>query len=307
MWFYLVFSAVLVVSIALTANVVVRKFPQLTLIDTESLPKERDAKRKKEIIRQRVDRLAGAWGRRFADDLLKRMDNAREGFRARYRKLLELERQYRKERKLTPSAVREKVAALQAEAAILVKDGNAVEAEKKYIEIVSLDSRNADAYRGLAKLYLDDKRYEQARETFSYLVRMAIRDNRCLHGKGRRSFSSGAVPNRDACPASSAMHADIAKYCVDLAAACQALGDVPGMVEAYERAVTMEPSNPRLLDLLLDACILGGDKDRAFEVFRRLAEVNPENNKLPALQEKISSLPDAPEKKTARKFVLRLP
>ncbi len=306
MWFYLPFIVVIVACIAMLAGIVVRKFPQLTLIDAESLPKERDAKRKREIIRQRVSRLAGAWGRRVANDALKSMDSARERFREQYRKVLALERQYRKERKLTPAAAREKSAALLAEAAVLVNDGKAAEAEKKYIEVVSLDSRNADAYRGLAKLFLDDKRYEQARETFAYLVRMAVKENRCLHGKGRRSFT-GAQPNKDACPASSVTHAEIAKHCVDLATACQALGDIPGTVEAFERAVAMEPSNPRLLDLLLDACILGGDKERAVEVFGRLAEVNPENNKLSALQEKISSLPDAPDQKKARKFVLRFP
>jgi tetratricopeptide (TPR) repeat protein len=305
MWFYLPFFAVIAVSLFTLGGIVARKFPQLTLIDAESLPKERDAKRKREIIRRRVDRLAGAWGRKFAADVLKSLETARERFREQYRKVLALERKYRKELRLTPAAVREKVPGLLVEAAALVNEGKAAEAEKKYIEVVSLDSRSADAYRGLARLFLDDKRYEQARETFAYLIRMAVKENRCLHGKGRHSFS-GAVPNPGSCPASSLTHADIAKHCVDLAYACQSLGDVPGTVEAYERAVAMEPSNPRHLDLLLDACILGGDKVRASEVFGRLAEVNPENNKLSLLQEKIASLPDAPDQKKARKSVLRI-
>lgn len=303
MLFYAVFFVIIAVCTVMLVSILARKFPQLTIIDTAAIPAEREAERKKEIMRARLSRMTGEWGKRVAAGVNRKLDRAREEFRVQYRKVLEIEKQMRKERFMTPAERRERVVGLRAEAEALAKESKIAEAEKKYIEALSFSPRDLDSYRGLGALYLAAKRYEQARETLAYLAKALLRDNRCIHGMGRRSFA--AAENSSGCPASSAVHADIAGRFLDLAAACEPLDDRRGARAAYERAVAVEPANPRHLDLLLDACILGGDKERAEEVFAQLERVNPENMKLAALAERLDAMP-APQpagrkKKAARR------
>jgi len=286
MWFYVGAILTVIACLAAAAWVVVRKFPQLTLIDTEALPLERDAKKKKAIIQDRASRMTAAFGRRIAAALTRWFERRQEGFRRSYRKVLALERQYRKEKPVLPAEVDAKIAAYAADAERLIKTGEYGDAEKKYIEILSMDRKNANAYWGLGALYLESKRHEQARETYAYLVRILRKGSRCTHAE------NGAVSALRPCAADAAAHADIAAAYLDLGLATQASGEAPQARAALERAVAFEPANPRHLDLLLDACILEGDKSRASQVYAQLRAANPENNKLDALAERIASLPD---------------
>lgn len=286
MWFYVVAILVIVAALASAGSVALRKFPQLTLIDTEALPLERDAKKKKAIIHDRASRMTLAFGRRVAAALTRWFERRREGFRRAYRRVLALERQYRKERPVLPAEAEARVAALAADAERLRRAGEYGDAEKKYIDILSLDRQNVDATWGLGTLYLESKRYDQAKETYAYLARMLRKSSRCVHAE------TGALPPGRTCAADAAAHADIAACNLDLGIASQAAGDGAQARAAFERAVAFEPANPRHLDLLLDACILEGDKSRASEVFAQLRAANPENNKLDALAERIASLPD---------------
>ena len=294
MAFYIAAFIVIVASAVGIAAVVVRKFPQLSLIDTQALPLERDAKKKKAIINDRASRMTAAFGRRVAAALTRWFERQRERFRASYRKALALERTYRKEKPVPPAEVDAKIASLAADAERLKRAGEYGDAEKRFIEILSFDRKNIDAYWGLGTLYVDAKRYGQAKETFSYLVRMIRKDSRCVHGE------NGAAPAGRACAASASGHADIAAGWLETGLAAVAAGDRAEARAAFERAAAFEPANPRHLDLLLDACILEGDKSRASEVFTQLRAANPENNKLDSFAERIAAIPDSPEPRKGR-------
>lgn len=277
--------------------VVAQKFPQLSLIDTESLPLERDAQRKKEIIRQRVDRMTGHFGRRLEAFLVRQFERVQERFRAAYRHLLILERQYRMEKPSTPEGVADKITQLLSQADASRQDGDIGAAEKRYIEVLSMDRRNHDAYWGLGALYLEAKRYEESKETFAYLVRMMRKESRCSH------LETGAAGER-ACEASPSSHSDIATAWFDAGLAAQLSRDLTYARQAFERAVAFGPANPRHLDLLLEVCILQGDKSRAAEVFAQLQAANSDNQKLEALAERISALPNPERKKGKVRFVM---
>lgn len=297
---YLVFGTVILACLIGLARIIVPKLPQLAMIDNSIIPEEREAQKKKELMHGKLHRNLTGAVRTTGEWMAPRTDKVREAFRARYRTLLALDKQFKKEKPVTPAQAREKIATLIVEAAALAKEGHAPEAEKKYIEALGFDPRQVEAYRGLADLYVDEKRHERAQETLAYLVKALIRENRCIHGSGIRSFR--AEENEGACPATPAAHADIAGRCIALAWACEALGDGSGARDAYERAVAVEPSNPRNLDLLLDACILGGDKRRAEEVYDQLLTVNPENMKLEEFAGRIQAMQEtAPEAKKHRK------
>ncbi len=296
MLFYGIAFAVIIVCAAGIVAVAARKFPQLTLIDAEALPAEREAAKKKAIIRERVSRRTSELGRRIAAALTRRFERFQNSFREAYRKALALERQFRQERRLDPEQAKAKAAALLAEADAMAKGPEPGAAEKKYIEVIALDEKNPDAYRGLARLYGALRRHSQAKETFEFLIKMTKKARGCRHdSKGMASRG---------CDAPGPVHTEVAGLESELGQAALTLGDVPAARAAFERAVALEPANPRRLDLLLDACILEGDKARARAVFEQFKAANPENAKLASLDERIAAMPEPvpPEPKRQKVF-----
>ncbi|MFC1703071.1 hypothetical protein ACFLZO_01255, partial [Patescibacteria group bacterium] len=89
--FYIIFFIIIAASVAAALVIVGRKLPQLTLIDTDILPKERETKRKKEILQRRVDRHTNAWWQRTLDRIVPHVWRIRNGFRAMYGKMLVLD------------------------------------------------------------------------------------------------------------------------------------------------------------------------------------------------------------------------
>ena len=57
-----------------------------------------------------------------------------------------------------------------------------------------------------------------------------------------------------------------------------------------EQAGLIEPNNPRVLDFLIKISIIVQDKEAALRAYKQLKEVNPENQKLSEIKEKISQL-----------------
>jgi tetratricopeptide (TPR) repeat protein len=281
------------VCIAAMLSIVVRKFPQLTLINTSVLPKERETRKKKEIIHDRVGRLAAEGWKNFLARVRPVLKGTQTWFRRQYTKVLVLDYKYQaakpEKRELPASDLRAIVDRLEDEASDLVKAGKAPEAEKKYVEIIRIDPKNLTAYRGLGELYLEAKNYAQAKETFEFLVKMSVKEC-CVAHKGRASRRPEA-DEPGTCPASPAVQAEIAKNYFSLSNACRLAGDLTGARLALESALSHEPANPKHLDLLIETCILEGDKERALAVFGKLKEVNPENQKLGALYERVMSLP----------------
>ncbi len=293
MIFYVVALVFIALCVAAIAAIVIRKFPQLTLIDVEALPKERETRKKKDIIHERVGRLVAEWWKNFAARVSPGIWALRRAFRRAYTKVLNLDYNFQGK---PPAAApvpladaRASVERMLEEARAAAKEGRTEQAEKRFVEIIKLDQKNTEAYRGLGDLYLETKHYAQAQETYAFLVKMAVR-NCCLAHKGR-ACSEKDVKNLTPCPASPVVQGEIAKNYYGLAAACRAAGDLPGARLALEGAVAHEPTNPKHLDLLIETCILEGDKERALEVFEKLKQANPENQKLGALLEKISAMP----------------
>jgi len=291
MTFYIVFGIIDAICLFKLAQIILPKLPQLALIDTSIIPEVREAEKKKEIMRDKLHRNLVGVVQATSTWVTPKAEQVREGFRGSYRSLLAIDKQFKKEKPLTPVQTRERVAALVMEAAASAKDGRAGEAEKKFIEALGFDPRRIDAYRGLADLYVEQKRHDRAKETLNYLAKALIRENRCIHGVGRYSFST--EENANACPASPVVHADIGGRWIALAWTCESMGDLRGAYEAYERAIAVEPTNPRNLDLLLEACILGGDKRRAEEVLSQLRNMNPENMKLEDFSHRVRGLAEA--------------
>ncbi|MDD5251341.1 MAG: hypothetical protein PHT12_01755 [Patescibacteria group bacterium] len=290
MLFYIAILIVIALCLVGIGVIVARKFPQLTMIDAEALPKERETKKKKEIIESRVRRVAAERTRLLGAALKPVWERLRDGFRVAYGRLLSLDKMYQRPGK-QPTAFEKRLKAarlIERAAALVDQAGKEGEAEKLLVEAIGLDPKNLDAYRVLGDLYFGQKNYLQAREAYDFLARSSIRECCGRRGRGQQPRH---VSLEYPCDAPAAQAAFVSKNYASLAAACRQLGEGEKAKAALEMAAAHEPANPRTLDLLLEACILVGDKARAEEVLGRLKAANPDNQKLGALEERIAALP----------------
>ena len=296
MSFYLVLLAIIIVCVGVMAMIFVRKFPQLTLIETESLPQVQNSARKKQIMDERVSRAA----RRFIGGTVRLLSPLTVRFRDIFRRLVhrltDLDRQFKNEQPLKPEQRQDRMVRLRQSAARLIEREKFGEAEKKLIEVLTFDEMNEDVYRDLGELYLFTKKWDRARETYAFLIKVLVRR---LCGQSVKESHGVPVPKRDSfaetCTAGAPEHAEIAREFANFSHVCGAEGDWSAAKAGLETSLSFEPSNPRYLDLLVEACIMDGDKDRAIAALERLRIVNPQNQKLEVLQERVLALESKPE------------
>jgi tetratricopeptide (TPR) repeat protein len=296
---YLILIAVIIISLGAMAMIVVRKFPQLTLIDTESIPKEQNIARKKEIIDERVRRAAEEWSKGAMKVMSPAAVGMRDAFRRFFKRLLTIDRQFAMSKPVDPDKGHDRAEKVRAEVKKLIEEDKFGEAEKKLINVLAFDELNDGVYRDLGELYVRIKRYDRARDTFAFLVKVLIR-REC--GQQVSDSKGVPVPRFEAfaedCPAGREAHADIAKQYVNFGTASQEAEDFASARAGFDHASSFEPGNPKHLDLLVEACIMDGVKDRALAAWGRLREVNPDNKKLNPLRKKIEKM-GAEEKEMA--------
>ncbi|MEA3272092.1 MAG: tetratricopeptide repeat protein, partial [Patescibacteria group bacterium] len=156
--------------------IVVRKLPQLSIVEVESMKSEREAKIKRDILISRLKRFR-------AEGLIKMLKTmtpffspygkrAKNWFLNLYQKILDLER---KQKDVKPAKIGEPSSQIESsleEADDLMKRDNLREAEKRYLEAIALDYKNLTSYEGLGELYIKKREYKEAKETFEHILKL---------------------------------------------------------------------------------------------------------------------------------------
>lgn len=260
MWWWLIPSILLFISLLVSLFIVFKKLSQLRILDVEALPEEKMHGVKATLFQKRMER---ATKERFSF-LLKIFsffwrEVSRNGRRL-VQKVYVIEQKYRKLQKgeandqpADPEAVRK----LMDEAAALIKDEEYFEAEKRLIEVISRHPKHIKAYENLGHLYVLDRKYEQARETLNFALKI---------------------------------NPDDASVCVALGELENILGNTAAAFQEFTKAIALRPNNPRYLDFFIEAAILEKNKIEANRGLEKLQEVNPENQKIVSFTERIVAL-----------------
>lgn len=241
-----------------------RHWPQLESLDIETLPQTRDAQTKNTILEERLKRKLIALFEDVWEHVRPLLTRVKNLVRQWYHFLLEKERQLRErsEKMLfhekahheQKEVIDNKLKEIKA-AAEKSKDESIT--EEKYLEILSLDPKNIEAYEGLADLYYKQKDYKHAREVYEFILKM---------------------------------NGDSAEYLIDVALCHKADEDQISAFKTLEKALKLEPKNPKIIDMLVDTAIIMKDRVMAKHYLKVLREVNPENKKIEDLKETIESL-----------------
>ncbi|MFA6215989.1 MAG: tetratricopeptide repeat protein [Patescibacteria group bacterium] len=270
---YLIPLIIIIISLSIIIFIVVKKFPNLAAINIESIAKEKENKVKNRIM---IERLARSYSnlRRATVDISKPLvENIKTTAKDFYQKTLELEKQSLKRNQPLKEIdisgqVKDKLAEL--EKALAAQEF--ARAEEIGISIVELDPQNLDVYDYLADVYLGQKDYKKARETCRYLLK--------LLNKNVSQTEDGSNKHR------------LANCYADLGWVYQLENKQNFSLSNFQKAVELEPTNPRFLDLLLKMSIILKNKKLAWQAFSDLKAADPGNQKLSELKEEIDSLPD---------------
>lgn len=240
--------------------VVFRKIPQLRVMNIADLPEEKVKQVKDFILQQRFERTLKQHFGFFAILANKAWKEFNRQGRRLVQKVYAVEQRYRKMQKINVSTVTpdsEIVRKLMDEAEKLVDEDEYFEAEKKYIEILSQHPKHVKAYEALGNLYVLDRKYNQARETFSFALKLKT-DDASVHA------ALGELETKD--------------------------GNPEAALNEFSKAIEIRPNSPRYLDFFIEAAIVAGNFAEAQRGLNKLKEVNPENQKLADFEERITGL-----------------
>jgi Flp pilus assembly protein TadD len=236
-----------------------RKLPQIKVVDP-STSKEAKAKGVKyEILKKRFERVSGEKMNTARQRLGGPFKMAQSVVRRAAAKLAAIEKTYADRQKSTgrrkPNA--EELRRMVAEGRQLLDDEHYDAAEKKLVEVLSLDPKNIDAYEYIGRLYIHTKQIENAKEAFKYLQKLSPQDASVLASLGEIAVIED---------------------------------DVEGAFTYFSRAKNISPNNPKYLDFFIEAAINKGDVMEATIALNHLREVNPENQKIGVFEERIEAV-----------------
>ncbi|MCX6795359.1 MAG: tetratricopeptide repeat protein [Candidatus Falkowbacteria bacterium] len=248
--------------------VVFKKFTTLALLDLEHLPGRKEAKFKNQIIAKRLDRDLDKISGSFS--VVKNFFERRFGsFLHQLRLRLEHSKErYSREKKLTLSERRAKVAAWFSEAKEAAKKGDSEKAEELLISTITLDHRYLPAFIELGDTYFELRKYLEAKQTFLHVLKVL----------SRKTVSEFAN------------YRSKKEIYFSLAQTNKQLDDFEDAIDNLHEALEIEANNPRYLDLILELSIMKKDCVLAESVLSRLEEVNPENKKLKEFRSRLEKI-----------------
>lgn len=284
----------LLVAGALVVPIVIifaRHIPEIVAIQVAELPEEKQQKIKAVMAEARLQRKFQKFFaviKHASKPLISLFKTITDHWRERIK---ELEKQYKIERLTLKSATKSGQESLRFKVEQLLKQAKEhhdaedySQAEEYYIQVVQLDPQSVDAFLGLGDVYRTQKKYDQAREVYHYILKMMKDlDASAIH---LSVISDKQSPEER----KQILAAERARIYWSLAEAYKLEDNLSAAERELDRAVELEPSNPRYLDALIDISIMKKDKNKAQDLFFRLKDVNPENKKLLQIEEKIAEL-----------------
>ena len=268
---------------AIIIVIVVRKFAVLANLDVDTIPAEREARVKEQIIGNRLKRTYFKYFHRVGRIFTPVGQSAVKGSKWIYKKLVEFKNSYDQEESKEQGG-ESVVAKLKIDADELIKKELFDEAESKLIEIIGIDSKNVPAFKDLGKLYYDRKDYHEGRETLEHVIKLLEQDYDEL------KIAVENEENEENIAKLEKMKTQMSEIYFDLSLINKETESLDAAIKVINKALRLTPNNPRYLDIKLEISIMNKDKINALEAYNNLVEVNPDNTKLAEWKEQVEEL-----------------
>ncbi len=286
-------------SLAVLLRLIIRKYPQLTLIDVDGIPQVREEKKKDEFLRKRVEKKANedkTKSKAHVDKYLKMFKQWQLHFREYVGKI---ERTVLKkhEEKQEKEPEEKKIKRAEKTESLVVMGQRAMErhalddAENNFIEAIRLNAKDKAAYYGLVCVYIKQGQLDEAEQTGKYLLSIDKDNDQAYVRMAEVAEQKGNVGKAIEYLQHAVLISDIFPQRFDkLAYLLKEAGENESAMEAATQALELEPENPKYLDNLLDLAIMVSNKVLAEETFAKLRMVNPDNAKLGAFKQRLEEL-----------------
>jgi tetratricopeptide (TPR) repeat protein len=149
-------------------------------------------------------------------------------------------------------------------------------AEQFYLNAIKNDPNNKQAYEGLGRLYLQEKNFKEAAETFKFLTRLDSTKDTYWSNLGLSLYSIQQYKEAvQAYEKAISINNKIPPRWVNLSLCYEALHDLPRMIKALNQAVQLDRRNINYLLLLGDSYLKIHNKVRAEEVYEQVLSLDP--------------------------------
>lgn len=286
---------IIIIALAVILIIAARHLPEVAAINVAAIPEEREAHLKKSILENRLLRKLDAAAKTMSN-IFAPLSRAVMSWQERFTKLWRhLERSYRLR---TVSPLPDASANQNARAQELldaakkaVDEANLEDAEKIYLEVIKINPGNFAAYQGLGNIYIKKESWKDAREVFDYMTKTWPQNDEAFALLALVEEVDGNLEKaKDLYLHALSINNKALDYHLNLAEVYLQLDDKEKALSTLQKAQALEPNNPKVLDQLLQASILLGNKTLAEEVLEKIKKVNPEHGKLDELAEKIKAL-----------------
>ncbi|MDP1709278.1 MAG: tetratricopeptide repeat protein [Candidatus Komeilibacteria bacterium] len=286
---------VIIIALGVILIIAARHMPQVAVLDVSTLPEEREARLKSTILETRLLRKFNRFWRTAAAIFVPTKGLVENWYKKGLKSLRRLERTYHFHvASGLPDTSKKAELKLQefldrAQAALAADSLD--EAEKSYLAAIKLNPTELVAYEGLGKIYIKRQEWDAGRETFEYIAKnwpqhdqafalLALIEDVTGHLEKAKNLYLHAL----------SINNEAVEYHLNLAVVYLSLDDKEKALSSLQKAQALEPNNPKVLDQLLQASILVGNKSLAEEVLDKIKKVNPEHGKLGELEEKVKGL-----------------
>lgn len=250
--------AIIIICLAVITFIIYRKLPLLQHLDVEEFNKEKN--KKIFLLEQRLKRNFNKIKNKMQLKKLESIKLKAFNFNGYIKKLYSNVKKQKKDLILKPENSEIKQDKLN-QAQDLFRQGKLKEAEDLLIEIIKDDPKSLDAYRLLAEVYFENKIFVHAEATLEHIVKLAERL------KQLRAFDY-----------------------LELAGSKLKLDKLGDALQNAQKALKLEPLNPKILHFMVKTCIMCKQKDLAWRYYRKLKEINGRGNGLDELLEELRKI-----------------
>ena len=152
-------------------------------------------------------------------------------------------------------------------------------AEQSLLRIIEQDPKNKAAYENLGKLYLEQKKYSEAREVYEHLTSTHPSEDSYYSKLGLVNFNLSnfeiAVENYNM---AIELKPHAAHRLINLGLCYESMGQVDKAIEVVERALAVSPGNPKYMILLADFLTQTENIELAKEILEKVLELEPTNS-----------------------------
>lgn len=295
MTFPFILFALALLAFGYAGAIIRRHWNDIRLLDPLTIKEEQHRQKRELLIRKRFDRLRDDQlkpFRRFWRGISK---GTQEGYDRLYRKLQSFELAYQNARNpfssMTPT-VREQVKLSLTEARSFMRDLKWGEAERRFLDVLALDPRQVDAYKGLGQIYLKQRLYPQAQETFAFIIKMKKADDATYAAlaeieeettKDLQKAEAYRLKAVDMSPKQAFRHAELADFYLRQEQLAKAWPEA-------RKASELEPNSAKYMELVLELAVKLGDTKEARQRYNKLRLLSDDRSKFQYWRDKVEAL-----------------